>query len=585
LTFGRIVLAVSAGVTRVSSKMIVPRSEYPRPLLRRRDWVNLNGEWEFGAGDEPRFDRRILVPFCPQAQLSGIGDRAPGDVVWYRRRFAAPDADRLLLHFGAVDYRAAVWVNGVEVARHQGGHTPFSADVTHASRGRDNILVVRAEDPLADLTVPRGKQYWGDRSESIFYTPTTGIWQSVWLEPLPGQYIEHLRVRPDLDAGLVDVEVVADGRVQIEASLGGRVVGQLSGSAGQGRIPLREVVAWSPDSPLLYDLEVKLFDVSGQEIDHVTSYFGMRTIETRDGRVWLNGQPYVQRLVLDQGYFPGGLLTAASDDDLRRDIDLAKALGFNGARKHQKVEDPRWLYWADVIGFLVWAEMPNAHRYSPEAEVRLAAEWKEAVLRDRDHPSVVAWVPVNESFGLGPPTDRGAQSRFLVQLYHLTHELDGTRPVISNDGWEHALSDLCTIHDYSSAGQIARRYRSLDSALGPASSLEGADQVGGAGGPTRAAYLPGYRYRGEPLLLSEFGGVALAGSGGWGFAEASGPDELLRIYRAMVDALMAPGPVEGFCYTQLTDIEQERNGLLTFERRPKVDPELIRPITQTPKRR
>jgi len=362
-------------------------------------------------------------------------------------------------------------------------------------------------------------------------------------------------------------------------------VGRLSGSAGRGRIPLRETVAWSPDSPLLYDLEVKLFDASGREVDHVTSYFGMRTIETRDGRVRLNGEPYVQRLVLDQGYFPGGLLTAATDDDLRRDIDLAKALGFNGARKHQKVEDPRWLFWADVLGFLVWAEMPNAHLYSPEAAVRLAAEWKEAVLRDRDHPSVVAWVPVNESFGLGPPDDRVGQSRFLVQLYRLTHELDGTRPVISNDGWEHALSDICTIHDYSPPGHIARRYRSLDSALGPAYSVEVEDQVGGAGGPTRAAYLPGYRYRGEPLVISEFGGVALAGSGGWGFAQASGSDELLGMYRAMVDALMAPGPVEGFCYTQLTDIEQERNGLLTFDRQPKIDPELIRPITQTAKRR
>ena len=551
---------------------MIPRPEYPRPSLRRREWVNLNGEWEFGAGDEPRFDRRILVPFCPQSRLSGIGERAPGDVVWYRRRFSAPAADRLLLHFGAVDYRAAVWLNGVEVARHEGGHTPFTADVTRAVGRRDNVLVVRAEDPLADLTIPRGKQYWKDRSESIFYTPTTGIWQSVWLEPLPAQCIEHLHVRPDLEAGFVDVAVLADGRAEIEASLGGRVVGLVSSLAGGGRIPLREVVAWSPESPRLYDLEVRLFDASGRQTDHVTSYFGMRKIETREGRVWLNGEPYIERLVLDQGYFPGGLLTASTDDELRRDIELAKALGFNGARKHQKVEDPRWLYWADVLGFLVWSEMPNAHQRSPEADVRLAAEWKEAVLRDRDHPSVVAWVPVNESFGLGPPADRAAQSRFLVQLYRLTHKLDGTRPVVSNDGWEHALTDLCTIHDYSPAAELARRYRSIDMAL--------------AGGyPTPRPYLPGHGYRGEPLVVSEFGGVALAGSGGWGFAQASGPDELLKTYRAMVDALMAPGPVEGFCYTQLTDIEQERNGILTFDRQPKVDPELIRPITQTPKRR
>jgi len=550
--------------------MMVPRPEYPRPALRRREWVNLNGEWEFSAGHEPRFDRRILVPYCPQSPLSGIGERLPGDVVWYRRRFAAPEADRLLLHFGAVDYRATAWVNGAEVARHEGGHTPFTTDITRAAGSRDNVLVVRAEDPLADLTIPRGKQYWRDQSESIFYTPTTGIWQPVWLEPLPAQHIERLHVSPDLEGGCVDVAFAAAGRVEIEASLRGTVVGRLSGLAGNGRVPLREVVAWSPESPRLYDLEVRLFDASGRETDRVTSYFGMRKIETRDGRFWLNGQPYLQRLVLDQGYFPGGLLTASTDDDLRRDIELAKAFGFNGARKHQKVEDPRWLYWADVLGFLVWSEMPNAHEQSSEAEVRLTTEWREAVLRDRDHPSVVAWVPVNESFGLGPPADRAAQARFLVRLYRLTHELDGTRPVISNDGWEHALSDLCTIHDYSPAADLTRRYRSLDSALA-------------AGGRSHALYLPGYSYRGEPLVISEFGGVALAGSGGWGFAEAKGPDELVRTYRAMVEALMAPGPVEGFCYTQLTDIEQERNGLLTFDRLPKVDPELIRPITQTPK--
>jgi hypothetical protein len=550
-----------------------PRPEYPRPTVRRRAWVNLNGEWEFGTGDQPRFDRRIVVPFCPQSPLSGIEERVPGDVVWYRRSFAAPRADRLLMHFGAVDYRATVWVNGVEVARHEGGHTPFTADVSRAAaHGRDNVLVVRAEDPLADRTIARGKQYWGERSESIFYTPTTGIWQSVWLEPLPAHHIQQLHVRPDVDRGAVDFEVAADGRLQIEASHNGTVAGRWSGPAGRGRIELDEVLPWSPESPELYDLDVGLLDSTGRETDRISSYFGMRKIETRDGLFWLNGQPYVQRLVLDQGYFPGGLLTAGTDEDLRRDIELAQALGFNGARKHQKVEDPRWLYWADVLGFLVWSEMPNAHRQSQEGDLRLISEWTQAVLRDRDHPSVVAWVPVNESFGLGPPADQAAQARFLVQLYRLTHELDGTRPVISNDGWEHALSDLCTIHDYAPAEEMSRRYRSLDSALA-------------RGGRTHGLYLPGYSYRGEPVMVSEFGGVALAGSGGWGYTEASGGQQFVGTYRTMVDALMAPGPVEGFCYTQLTDVEQERNGLLTFERQPKVDPELIRPVTQTPKRR
>lgn len=542
--------------------LAVPRPEYPRPSFRRAGWVNLNGEWEFGTGENETFDRRILVPFCPQSELSGVGVREPGDVVWYRRRFDAPSAARLVLHFGAVDYRATVWVNGEEVARHEGGHTPFSADITRFVGRIGNILVVRAEDPMFDLTIPRGKQYWKSPSEGIFYTPTTGIWQTVWLEPLPARSIQTLRVMPDLDGEAVEIEVVANGEVDAVASFDGTVAGGWRGS-GRGRIALDRVMPWSPEAPHLYELDLRLGDS-----DHVMSYFGLRKVETKNGRFCLNGEPYVQRLVLDQGYFPGGLMTAGADAELRADIEIAKAMGFNGARKHQKVEDPRWLYWADTLGFLVWAEMPGFHERSPEAERRLIAEWREAVLRDRDHPSIVAWVPMNESFGLGsnPPP------QLLNGLYALTHELDSSRPVMSNDGWDHTTSDLCTLHDYGSADELALRYRNLDSALAP-------------GGRPRPAYLPGYTYRGEPVVISELGGVALAGAGGFGWSEAVGAEGLLTAYRELIDALMGSGPVEGFCYTQLTDIEQERNGLLTFERQPKVSPALLRPITQTAKKR
>ncbi len=546
-----------------------PRSEYPRPNLRRSDWVNLNGEWEFGAGDKPAFDRRILVPFCPQSELSGIGE-LPGDVVWYRRRFDAPQSECLLLHFGAVDYRATVWVNDVEVARHEGGHAPFSADITSVARARDNVVVVRAEDPLSDKTIPRGKQYWTPKPEGIFYTSTTGIWQTVWLEPLPARHIDRLRVTPDLAAGAADFELEAPGRAELIARLDGEIVGRWSGLSGAGRLQLDRVVPWHPDAPRLYDLEATLVDQDGKVVDRVESYFGLRTIETRDGRFWLNGEPYIQRLVLDQGYFPGGLMTAPSDEVLRSDIELAQRFGFNGARKHQKTEDPRWLYWADRLGFLVWSEMPSFHEHSPEAERRLAAEWTEVVLRDRDHPSVVTWVVANESFGLDH-IDPGVRSSFLARLYGLTHDLDRTRPVVSNDGWEHALSDLCTIHDYEPPATFARRYRSLDSAL----------EVGANSHP---AFDPGYSYRGQPFLVTEFGGLRISGPGGWGWLEVEDRDEFLQVYRGLIDGLMDPGPVQGFCYTQLTDVEQEQNGLLTFDRVPKVDPELIRPITQTPKR-
>src|SRR5437879_2580765 len=430
------------------------RPEYPRPSLVREEWVNLNGEWEFGAGPAPTFDRSILVPFCPESTLSGLGE-LPGDVVWYRRRFDAPQAESLVLHFGAVDYRATVWVNDVEVARHEGGHVPFSADITGVVSGRDNVLVVRVEDPLHDLTIPRGKQYWKEIPEGIFYTPTTGIWQTVWLEPLPGCHIRRLRLTPDLEGGAVDFEIEGDGEAELVATLGGEIAGRWSGFAGRGRL----------------------------QLEHA---------------------------------------------------------------------------------------MPSLQGHTAEAERRLAAEWSEIVRRDRDHPSIVAWVAANESFGLGS-IDPALRSKFLVRLYKLTHDLDGTRPVVSNDGWEHALTDLCTIHDYSEPSTLAARYRSVPSALDGSAS----------GHPP---YDPGYGYRGEPILVTEFGGLRVADSGGWGWLEVRDANEFVDSYRRLIEGLLDPGPIQGFCYTQLTDVQQEQNGLLTAERVPKVDPERIRSLTETPKR-
>jgi len=551
-----------------------PRPEYPRPRLRRREWANLNGTWQF-AFDSPDFDRSIVVPFAYQSELSGIGERALHDTVWYRRRFTPPDTDRLVLHFGAIDYQATVWVNDIEIARHEGGHTPFSADISAVARPGDNELVVRADDPATDRTLPRGKQYWREEPEGIFYTATTGIWQTVWLEPLPPRHVTSLRLWPKLDEGVLEFDVgtsASDADVELNVTLRGRRVGGFTGRPGRGRLSLEEVESWTPESPVLYELAVGLVDQAGRHIDRVESYFGMRTIRTRDGRFLLNGEPYIQRLVLDQGYYPGGWYTAATDAAFRRDIELAKAFGFNGARKHQKVEDPRWLYWADLLGFLVWAEMPNFQEHSALAERRLLDELAAAIERDRDHPCVVAWVPMNETFGFHRPLQERVVATLLDRLYRRAHELDGTRPVVSNDGWEHALTDLCTLHDYGAMADLRSAYRTLTSALHSGSTLH-------------PPYLSGYAHRGEPLLVSEFGGIALQGSAGWGYSKTATIDTLVDRYREMVGALMAEGPVEGFCYTQLTDIERERNGLLTFDRRTKVDPAVLLPITQTVKRR
>jgi beta-galactosidase/beta-glucuronidase len=551
-----------------------PRPEYPRPRLRRREWVNLNGPWQF-AFDAPNFDRSIIVPFAYQAALSGIGEHTLHDTVWYRRRFERPIGARLLLHFGAVDYHATVWVNDVEVAHHDGGHTPFSVDISAVVRPGDNELVVRADDPATDRSLPRGKQYWKAEPETIFYTATTGIWQTVWLEPLPERHIASLRLWPRLDEGALAFDVRTSdpqAAVELSVSLRERPVGTFIGRPGHNSVPLSEVEAWTPENPVLYEVMVRLVDDAGRDLDRVESYFGLRTVATRDGRFLLNGEPYIQRLVLDQGYFPGGWYTAASDADLRRDIELAKGLGFNGARKHQKIEDPRWLYWADRVGFLVWGEMPNFHEHTPLAEQRLLDELAAAIERDREHPCIVVWVPMNESWGLPLPSQVEVAANFLERLHARARELDATRPVVSNDGWEHARTDLCTLHDYGMPDELQRRYRTIQSALEPS-------------GRPRPPYLPGYGYQGEPMLVSEFGGIALEGSGGWGYGDTASQDQLVHRYAQQVVALMDAGPVEGFCYTQLTDVEQERNGLLTFDRQNKADPAILRPITETIKRR
>jgi beta-galactosidase/beta-glucuronidase len=595
----------------------MPRPEYPRPQFRREDWTNLNGTWSFAfddageglakgwqgvtpedlrSGSSP-FDREIVVPFCYQSRLSGIGETDFHDVVWYVRtiEYAPADNERLLLHFGAVDYRATVWVNGVQVASHEGGHTPFSADVTDALTSGENVLVVRAEDPSRDVTIPRGKQYWKEKSESIYYTRTTGIWQTVWLEPVGRRRIDNLRLTPDLDAASVEVELSVRGiepgmSLRATVELGGEQVLEdtlsLRSSLIERSLPLLQrgeapdtpqlahrpaPALWSPEDPHLYDLRLELLDRDGRVLDRVQSYFGMRKIEVRDGKVFLNGRPFYQRLVLDQGYFPEGILTAPTDDDLRRDVELAKEMGFNGARKHQKVEDPRWLFWADTLGFLVWGEMANAYQYSPDYVRRMTAEWQEALMRDYNHPCIVAWVPMNESWGVPDLASNRSQTEHLLALYHLTRSLDQTRPVVSNDGWEHAITDLCNIHDYRDAQAIAKSYTKPESAV----AAEPAN---------KPIYVPGYSYRGEPILITEFGGIAFSGDeGGWGYSTVTDADEFLERYEGLVEALLRSAPVQGFCYTQLTDVEQEINGLLTYDRKPKVDLARLREITARPR--
>jgi hypothetical protein len=568
--------------------------EYPRPQLVREEWQCLNGEWEFAfdgdgrhgmGGEDVEWTHRISVPFAPESVASGLGDQSFHYACWYRRRFELPRrAARMMLHFGAVDYHARVWVNGMLVAEHEGGHTPFCADITDVLvDGPVQTIVVRAEDDPADLAKPRGKQDWQLAPHSIWYPRTTGIWQTVWLEPLPATYIRSLRWTPVFDGFELGCEVLAGGDLRAGLSVEVRVTHDgtllaadrylLVGMAATRKIVLsdpgiddsRNDLLWSPESPTLLDAELTLYD-GDQVIDRVGSYTAMRSVAINRDRFMLNGRPYPLRLVLDQGYWPDTLMTAPSDHALRRDVELAKEMGFNGVRKHQKIEDPRYLYWADRLGLLVWEEMPSAYAFSARAITRLLKEWTEAIERDYSHPCVIVWVPFNESWGVPNLTSTQAHRNAVEALYHMTRMLDATRPVIGNDGWEASATDILGIHDYDADPvRLRQRYEVTD----PVRTLFDQRRPGG-----RILTLDGFPHRGQPIVLTEFGGIAYdtraKGTATWGYSRATDAASFLIQYTELLKAVSETTMFSGFCYTQFSDTFQETNGLLNADRSPKV---------------
>jgi len=581
----------------------IPRAEYPRPQLARTDWQSLNGAWEFefddanvglaeGWSDGRPLERVILVPYAYQCELSGINDHGIHEVVWYARTFTLPESWRgqdLLLHFGAVDYRATIWVNGREVGHNRGGHVPFCFDIAPYLLEGENRLTVRVED-RQDPHQPRGKQSSSGSPSGIDYYCTTGLWQTVWLEPVPQMRIDSLQIRPWLPASAFDITAYlhAPGigwTVDVEVRDGGEVVAQLSVDSScavaELRIPIPQARLWSPESPHLYDLNVRLLR-GGELHDEVTSYAGMRSVEIRDGWMLLNGERTYLAMILDQGYWPESYLTPPTDAALRADVEWIKRFGFNGARKHQKIEDPRYLYWCDRLGLLVWAEMPNAREWSPEGEELLLAEWERAVDRDANHPCVVAWVPVNESMGF-PHLREGhpGQYAFLERIVAATRRLDPTRPVIDNDGWEHTdVTDIIAVHDYSHTGdRLRNRY---------AETLQGGPLPPATWTGSRQIFARGSGYHGQPIMLTEVGGFLLLPDMPREkldkiyriYDSFNTSDQLLKKYADLMAGISELNFVTGFCYTQLTDIEQEINGLLTYDRRPKIEPTAIAEIHQ-----
>ncbi|MBX9578840.1 MAG: glycoside hydrolase family 2 [Gemmataceae bacterium] len=565
---------------------------HPCPQLRRADWTPLAGEWAFaldppGAWAAPwqvKWDRTIRVPFAPETAAGGVGDTGFYKACWYRRTVPAaalPPGRRLLLHFGAVDHEATVWANGRVVARHEGGYTPFTADVTEAAAAGEVELVVRAGDDPHDLAKPRGKQDWQLHPHSIWYPRTTGIWQSVWLEPVPATRLGRVRWASSLDRWEVGLEACTAGdprddlrlRVVLKAGpllladdtyrvVAGEVHRRIALS-DPGIDDYRNELLWSPERPTLIQAHLQLLDEAGGPVDEVWSYTALRSIAVQGDRFVLNGRPLALRLVLDQGYWPETGQTPPDDAALKRDVELAKAMGFNGVRKHQKIEDPRYLYWADTLGLLVWEEMPSAYRFTTTSVERLTREWQAVIERDRSHPCVIAWVPFNESWGVPDLPDSPAQRHYVEALYHLTKTLDPTRPVVGNDGWESVATDVIGIHDYDDRlAEIARRYGAEETVA----RLFRKERPGGRmlvlGDPAT--------HPNHPVVLTEFGGIAYSPADRtWGYSRAPTAAEFAGRYAKLLAVVRSMPVLAGFCYTQFADTYQEANGLLFADRTPK----------------
>lgn len=607
-----------------------PRPDFERPSL---NWTSLNGPWDFYFDDKDEglsgdwqlsgppdsLKRTIQVPYVFQSPASGINERAAHEVLWYQRIIqdirdgaAKSNGHRLLLRFGAVDYEVTAWLNGELVGSHRGGHVPFELDITTAMNKGNNSearLTLRIRDSPYDLTQPRGKQYWGPEPESIFYTPSSGIWQNVWLESVPPVRIGDssagtvLRAN-DIGSGTLHAKIAVAGRktqepcaVEVAASFLGidvakvredlprdrsyaklelnmrlpedgfqRVAGTLAKDESVWR---NGVALWSPEHPLLYDLTIRLFDAAGKTLDEVQTTTGMRNIDwlRGDGTFRLNDQPIFQSLCLDQGYWPDTFMTPPSAQALKEDIELAKKVGFNGCRKHQKVEDPVFLYWADRLGYLVWGEIANAYEFSDEYVERFNAEWTEVVKRDINHPCIVAWTPVNESWAYSKLQENSQagidQRNHIRQLYYLTKSLDATRPINDNCGWEHVLTDLSTFHDYADGPELEKVCSTLPGIIHRTIPDQRPMFVGPIYGPNALVLDPATQHKsGAPVICSEFGGVNIAPATGggtgkkfstedWGYTTASDPEDLLKRIQRLVLGVVGGGHCCGLVYTQL----------------------------------
>ena len=589
--FQRMLLCLTLGTAFCTANAVdIPRPEYPRPQFERTDWVNLNGQWtfemDFGASGEQRgwtnskgLSKKITVPFCPESELSGIGYTDFIPCVWYQRNINIPaewNGKKILLHFGAADYETKVYVDGKMVGEHKGAGSSFNFDITsYVKAGQQANLVVRVYDNLRGGMQPGGKQCTALYSAGCSYTRVTGIWQTVWMEAVNEQALKNVFAIPDIDQQqlVVRPEFYNEGNnntLTVEGKDGKKTVAKRTSQASNQStivLPIKNAHLWSPEDPYLYDVKYTVKNAHGEVIDEVSSYMGMRKVHISGGYFYLNNKPYFQRLVLDQGYYPDGIWTAPSDEALRQDIEMSKAVGFNGARLHQKVFEERYYYWADKLGYLTWGEEASwVLNINNELAVRnFLTEWAEIVVRDRNHPSLVTWTPLNETWNATP----GVYVRFVNDLYDLTKAIDPTRPINDASGDSHVKTDIWSVHDYTREPDKLIANHTIKAGVEPYRNMKGKDFLS--------------KYEGQPYMVDEFGGLPWipkeerANSWGYG-ANIDTVEEFYSILEKEIDALKACKHVVGFCYTQITDVEQEKNGIYYYNRKPKFDTARVKAI-------
>ncbi len=609
----RTILSLLVFVVATTLMAQQPRAEYPRPQFERKNWINLNGQWTYtfdfvgeglekGLPDSKGFNKTITVPFCPESKLSGVGYTDFINNIWYQRNIQMPadwKGKYIMLNFGAVYYNSEIYIDGKLAGRHFGGSTSFSVDVTRfLADGNSHSLVVHAYSDTRTNLQPAGKQNVRLNQFECMYTRCTGIWQTVWMEPVEKNALKSSHVVTDIDQKQIVIHPSFYGQAATTLAVtlkdGGKVVAKQTVKATNNSIvviPVKNPKLWSPESPFLYDLTYEVKDASGKVVDEVSSYVGMRKIHIEGNKIYLNNEPIYQRLVLDQGYYPDGVWTAPTDEALKRDIELSMQAGFNGARLHQKVFEERFHYWADKLGYLTWGEAPSwgMNTNHPEVARNFLTEWQEEIVRDRNHPSIIIWTPMNEEWW----PDRVQFPRFVSDVYDLTKNLDPTRPVNDVSGGVHVKTDIWSTHSYEQnpkalKEQIFNGKRWLQTPLNVQDVQRTNVGFNRLVDNNRYDY-PTYEAPTMPYILDEFGGIKWVkgqdtatgnSNGSWGYGEP--PHSLEEFYTRLegqVDALMEISDnVWGYTFTQLTDVEQEQNGVYFYDRTSKFDMKRINSI-------